>query len=133
MINEKEMACAMNVGETKIGAQLLQRSDNNTLSTPARDKVKDEKSIEVYQKIKENVDEQPSRDQTKQLAEQLNDLLEHKFTDVKFEFHEKLEKYYVTVVDSKSKEVIKEIPPRKMLDVYASIAESMGLIVDEKV
>ena len=133
MNSMKEMACAMNVGETKTGAQLLQRSDNTMLSTPARDKVKDEQSIEIYQKIKENVDEQPSRDQTKQLVEQLNTFLEPQFTDIKFEFHEKLEKYYVTVVDSESKEVIKEIPSRKMLDVYASIAESMGLIVDEKV
>ncbi len=127
------MAPAMNVEDIKIGSQLLQRNENTTFSTSARDKSKDEKSVEVYQKVKENSLEQPSRAQTEQLVEQLNELLEPHFTDVKFEFHEKLEKYYVTVIDSESKELVKEIPPKKMLDVYASIAEALGLIVDEKI
>ncbi|MFP3361912.1 flagellar protein FlaG, partial [Planococcus sp. SIMBA_143] len=50
----------------------------------------------------------------------------------KFELHDKLEKYYVTVVDSETKEVIKEIPPKKFLDMYAQMAEFMGILIDEK-
>lgn len=127
------MAFAMKVEDSKIGSQLLHRNENTTFSTPARDKSKDEKSVEVYQKVKDDSVEQPNRAQTEQLVEQLNKMLEPHFTNTKFEFHEKLERYYVTVIDAESKEIVKEIPPKKMLDVYASIAEALGLIVDEKV
>ena len=36
-------------------------------------------------------------------------------TSLKFEFHEELNEYYVTIVDNTSNEVIKEIPPKKCL------------------
>ncbi|CQR46405.1 flagellar protein FlaG [Paraliobacillus sp. PM-2] len=122
----------MNVGEIKTSSQFLQRNENITFSAAARNREDTNASIALYQTIKENSEGQPNPEQTKQLVEQLNELLDPSFTDVKFEFHDKLERYYVTVVDQNTKEVIKEIPPKKMLDLYASIAESIGLIVDEK-
>ncbi|WP_342744356.1 flagellar protein FlaG [Oceanobacillus rekensis] len=42
-------------------------------------------------------------------------------------------KYYVTVIDSNTREVIKEIPPKKMLDMYAEMADFMGMLVDKKI
>lgn len=54
-------------------------------------------------------------------------------TSIKFELHDKLDRYYVSVIDKNTDEVIKEIPPKKMLDMYAAMAEFMGFIVDEKV
>lgn len=63
----------------------------------------------------------------------LNDLMKPLHTNLKFELHEKLEKYYVTVVDSTTDEVIKEIPPKKFLDMYAQMAEFMGILFDKKV
>ncbi|MFD2629164.1 flagellar protein FlaG [Oceanobacillus kapialis] len=63
----------------------------------------------------------------------LNEFMEPLRTNLKFELHDKLEKYYVTVIDSKTKEVIKEIPPKKFLDMYAQMAEFMGLLIDEKI
>lgn len=44
-----------------------------------------------------------------------------------------LEEYYVTVVDQKTDKVLKKIPPKKMLDIYVSMAELMGILVDKKV
>jgi flagellar protein FlaG len=54
-------------------------------------------------------------------------------TNLKFELHEKLDDYYVKVIDRETKEVIKEIPPEKMLDMYAAMAEFMSFLTDEKV
>ncbi len=47
--------------------------------------------------------------------------------------HEKLHEYYVTVVDAKTNETVKEIPPKKLLDIYAVMLESIGLIVDHRI
>jgi flagellar protein FlaG len=68
-----------------------------------------------------------------EVIETMNNFLELTHTNMKFELHEKLERYYVTVVDSDTQEVIKEIPPKKLLDAYAKMAEFMGILVDEKI
>lgn len=62
----------------------------------------------------------------------LNEFIEPVQSALKFEFQEKLEEYYVTIINKSTNEVIKEIPSRKMLDVYATMAELLGFIVDEK-
>ncbi|WP_077307537.1 flagellar protein FlaG [Terribacillus halophilus] len=66
-------------------------------------------------------------------VETMNQVLESAHTNLKFELHEELERYYVAVVDSETQEVIKEIPPKKLLDAYAKMAEFMGLLVDERI
>jgi flagellar protein FlaG len=65
--------------------------------------------------------------------ETMNMFLEPTHTNLKFELHEKLHQYYVSVIDSETQKVIKEIPPKKLLDAYAKMAEFMGLLVDEKI
>lgn len=69
----------------------------------------------------------------KQAVDSLNGFIEPFNTNLKFVYHDELDKYYVTVVDPTTDEVIKEIPPKKMLDMYAAMAEYMGLLVDEKI
>lgn len=67
------------------------------------------------------------------VVSKLNEIIEPLRTNLKFEYHEKLDDYYVTVVNPLTDEVIKEIPSKKMLDMYAAMAEFMGLLVDEKI
>lgn len=67
------------------------------------------------------------------LVSKMNDFFEPHHTNLKFQFHDELKEYYVTVVDPVTNEVIKEIPPKKFLDMYASMAEFMGLLIDEKI
>ncbi|GGH75431.1 hypothetical protein GCM10010978_15290 [Compostibacillus humi] len=62
-----------------------------------------------------------------------NEFMQPMYTNLKFVLHDKLGEYYVKVVDIETDEVIKEIPPEKMLDMYAQMAEFMGLLIDEKV
>ncbi|MFS0559807.1 flagellar protein FlaG [Terribacillus sp. 179-K 1B1 HS] len=67
------------------------------------------------------------------VIETMNQFLETSHTSLKFELHDKLDRYYVTMIDSETQEVIKEIPPKKLLDGYAKMAEFMGLLVDKKI
>ncbi len=55
-------------------------------------------------------------------------------TNTQFEFsiHEKTKQIMVKVVDSESHEVIREIPPEKILDMVAKMWEMAGIIVDER-
>lgn len=60
--------------------------------------------------------------------------LAKKETNIQSEFgiHEKTNRITVKLVDKETKEVIKELPPEKTLDMIAKVWEYAGLIVDEK-
>jgi flagellar protein FlaG len=86
---------------------------------------------------------QPSQQQSSQLIQSkeniekvvtsINNFLKPANSHLKFEFHEDLKEYYVTIVDDSTKEVIKEIPSKKLLDMYSAMKEYLGLLVDKKI
>ena len=49
-----------------------------------------------------------------------------------FGIHEKTNRITVKIIDKKTKEVVKELPPEKTLDMIAKVWEYAGLIVDDK-
>ena len=49
-----------------------------------------------------------------------------------FGIHEATNRVTIKIVDKKSKEVIKELPPEKTLDMTAKVWEIAGLLVDER-
>jgi|SRR5699024_2420816 len=87
----------------------------------------------ALQKKWETFNQQVKKEDVLLAVDNVNDFLEPVSTNLKFVFHEDLNDYYVTVVDPLTNEVIREIPPRKMLDMYVAMAEYMGLLVDEKI
>ncbi|WP_026694356.1 flagellar protein FlaG [Peribacillus kribbensis] len=75
--------------------------------------------------------EEITKEKLNHMVDSVNQFLNH--TALKFEFHEKLHEYYVTIVDSETNELIKEIPPKKMLDVFAQMEQFLGIIIDKKI
>jgi flagellar protein FlaG len=49
-----------------------------------------------------------------------------------YSVHEKTHKVMVSVINTDTDEVIREIPPKSFLDSYAKMLEMAGLIVDER-
>lgn len=49
-----------------------------------------------------------------------------------FSIHEKTKEIMVKVINSDTNEVIREIPPEKILDMVATMWEMAGIIVDER-
>ena len=49
-----------------------------------------------------------------------------------FGIHDKTNRVIIKIVDKKTKEVIKEYPPEKTLDMIAKVWEMAGIMVDEK-
>ncbi|SHH84535.1 flagellar protein FlaG [Caloranaerobacter azorensis DSM 13643] len=52
---------------------------------------------------------------------------------LEFSVHEKTKEIIVKVIDTNTDEVIREIPPEKILDMVAKLWEMVGILVDEKV
>jgi flagellar protein FlaG len=74
-----------------------------------------------------------NREKLDDIIEGMNEFLHPSNTSLKFELHEKLNEYYVTIVDDTTHEIVKEIPSKKMLDMYAAMTEFVGLMVDKKI
>ncbi len=49
-----------------------------------------------------------------------------------FGFHEDTNRVTIKIVDKETKELIKEVPPEKTLDMISKVWELAGIIVDEK-
>jgi flagellar protein FlaG len=49
-----------------------------------------------------------------------------------FGIHEATNRVMIKIVDKETKEVIKELPPEKTLDMIAKVWELAGILVDEK-
>ena len=90
--------------------------------TPTEDKFHPDKMRQELQLHREEVE---------RLVEELQEL--DRFVDKGFDYniHEDTEKLWVEVVDRNNQEVIREIPPEKLLDVVAGIKEVVGLFLDE--
>lgn len=72
-------------------------------------------------------------EKAKKIAESMNKFLETTSTDLRFEFHKELKEYYVTLVNSKTHEVVKEIPSKKLMDMYAAMRDFVGFFIDKKI
>ncbi|MER2154597.1 MAG: flagellar protein FlaG [Solibacillus sp.] len=78
-----------------------------------------------------NLDE--TKTKVQEAVNKMNEMLEVNNSTSKFMFHEGLERYYVTVVNRDTEEVVKEIPPKKLLDAFYEMQKMLGMVVDEKI
>lgn len=72
-------------------------------------------------------------EKAKKMTDSMNRFMESTNTNLRFQYHEELQEYYVTIVDSKTDEVVKEIPSKKLMDIYAAMRDFMGVLVDHKI
>lgn len=90
--------------------------------------------IKVQERHEETPPKEPvTQEKLQNVVQGMNEFLSASNTHLKFEFHDRLKEYYVTIVDDVTREVVREIPAKKMLDMYAAMTEFVGLMVDQKV
>lgn len=75
-------------------------------------------------------DGQASNEQIRQSVEKINKQMNN--GEAIFGIHEATNRVMIKIVDKDTKEVIKEFPPEKTLDMIAKVWEMAGIMVDEK-
>ena len=116
-------------------------SISNTISTNTIGITKENNQIPITKKVKElddiNVfnmkEEKVLKEDLIQAIESANK--EFIIYDRRFEFsiHEKTNQIMVKVIDVYNDEIIREIPPEKILDMVACMWEIAGIIVDKRI
>ena len=74
----------------------------------------------------------PSEKQIEEAVDSTNKELERLETNLRFSVHKQTKQIMVKIIDTKTEEVIKELPPEKLLDMVASMMVRAGLIVDTR-
>ncbi|QGU00398.1 Flagellar protein FlaG [Candidatus Syntrophocurvum alkaliphilum] len=78
---------------------------------------------------------EPTLDNLTKATDKLNKAFKISDYNIKFNVHEESERIHVKMIDSMTEEIIREIPPEKLLDFAAHIQEilddAVGFLVDE--
>ena len=99
--------------------------DNNTVAVA---KAQENSGKQGYES-QENA-QQPNAESIRRAVENINKNLKN--SEAVFGIHEKTNRVTIKIVDKETKEVIKELPPEKTLDMISKVWEIAGLLVDEK-
>lgn len=119
--------------------------ENTEVATPEQSKVYDATTVKVAEAQKQDgkneqdgkngqdgtsANQQASNEQIKKAVEQLNKNMPN--SEAIFGIHDATNRVTIKIVDKQTKEVIKELPPEKTLDMIAKAWELAGLLVDER-
>ena len=75
-------------------------------------------------------DQQTTNEQIRKAVEQLNKNMPH--SEAVFGIHDATNRVTIKIIDKETKEIIKELPPEKTLDMIAKVWEMAGILVDER-
>ncbi|NEZ45866.1 flagellar protein FlaG [Clostridium niameyense] len=96
-----------------------------------------EANIKVVAKNSEIMDKSISsnKEENKEVeksVDKLNKLLEPKDIHLEYEIYGKFRDLTIRLVDNNTKEIIKEIPPKKIIDMVDKLCELAGILIDQK-
>ncbi|PIC62933.1 flagellar biosynthesis protein FlaG [Sporosarcina sp. P13] len=99
-----------------------------------------DRAVVEVQPVKESVQQSSlekqqelTKSEAKKLIEGMNNFLKSVNVQLRFKYHDTLNEYYVTIVNTETDEVVREIPPKKLLDMHAEMKRFIGLLVDHKI
>ncbi len=75
-------------------------------------------------------DQQATNEQIRKAVEKLNKNMAN--SEAVFGIHEDTNRVTIKIIDKGTKEVLKELPPEKTLDMIAKVWEMAGILIDEK-
>ena len=71
-------------------------------------------------------------EQLKKAIAEMNKNINNTNQEAVFGVHEQTNRVMIKIIDKETKEVVKEFPPEKTLDMIAKLWEMAGILVDEK-
>ena len=114
----------------------VEKTGGNPVNTesPARDYAGTVVASESNESVNVRADDDSSvkmnSDSMKKAVEEINKNMKN--SAAVFGIHDKTNRVTIKIIDKDTKEVLKEFPPEKTLDMIAKVWEMAGLMVDER-
>ncbi len=114
-------------GQLKVDLNQVNVNDSSalTVNTPPVQNSQNNKSSTNTNNINKN--------DVKSLVQKLNDSISTLNDSVKFSYSEDAKALIVKVVDTKTGQVIRQIPPEELVKLEASLSQSIGIIFNKEV
>lgn len=134
---------ASRVDQSVIAAQTSATVSSQKQSTEASARITEVKPVErerssrngevILRKPGEGQEQESRVMDNEALKKRISDLNKQlNTTECQYGIHEETQRVTLKIVDKETKEVIKELPPEKTLEMIAKVWEIAGLLVDEK-
>ncbi|MCD7724737.1 MAG: flagellar protein FlaG [Clostridiales bacterium] len=117
----------INVDETTAAVAQIQTEDENQSESGDYGSSQQQTSQSTQQSQQKGV-----TDQLKKAIAEMNKKINNSNEEAVFGVHEETNRVMIKIVDKDTKEIIKEFPPEKTLDMIAKVWEVAGILVDEK-
>ena len=131
---EKTVEKAIDTAEKKSDKRVTEMASESESSHEVQDKVISRESVKAPElseaENKESAELKLPNDGVKRAIEEINKKVVN--SEAVFGVHDTTNRVTIKIVDKQTKEVIKEYPPEKTLDMIAKVWEWAGLLVDEK-
>ena len=119
----------VNVDKTTASVTRPEAEDNRNSNGEGNDSRQQEASGSTTNRDQQ---QQVKNEQLKKAIAEMNKKINNSNEEAVFGVHEDTNRIMIKIMDKDTKEVIKEFPPEKTLDMIAKIWEMAGILVDEK-
>ncbi|MCR5145503.1 MAG: flagellar protein FlaG [Lachnospiraceae bacterium] len=102
-----------------------------TVTPKSGDQANGQKGFEISEGTVVREEGQASNEQIREAVEKINKSAQSNGEAV-FGIHDATNRVTIKIIDKETREVIKEFPPEKTLDMIAKVWEMAGIMVDEK-
>lgn len=128
----------MKIGESPTNKQMSNYSPNVRNEVLSNNKMESTGLVEQQEQqlnlneLLEKEKKEITKEDAKHIVNGINEFLQPNLTSLSFQLHEETNRLYVEVIDQTTNKVIREIPERELLDIYAKMTEFLGLFIDKK-
>jgi len=107
---------------------------SNVQNTQAENNLKNDKDNYDYQELSQKSKYELSMDEALwiEMIEKANKAITGTTCRFEYSIHEETKEIMVKVINKETQEIIREIPPEKILDMVAKMWELVGILVDER-
>lgn len=113
----------INTNSYNVNSDISQYTNSNTgVSIPQVQKV------ETQSSNLNNENKEYNKKDLDDALKKINNFLKDEHTHAEYTYHKEMKTMMVKVIDEDTKEVVLEIPPKKILDMVASMMKQVGLL-----
>ena len=125
---------AANISPIQTTSNIISETRNKVPDIPVVSRSNSQRDSYNYQELSQKTKYELSIDESIWIGmiERANKAIAGSTCNFEYSIHEGTKEIMVKVIDQDTKEVIREIPPEKILDMVAKMWEMAGILVDER-
>ncbi len=124
--SQQQQAAGASAGQQAAGVRQSQQQQQ------AARQLQQASAKQAQQQAAQTKQTQQQSEQLKKAITEMNKKINNSNEEAVFGVHEDTNRIMIKIMDKETKEVIKEFPPEKTLDMIARIWEMAGILVDQK-